>query len=134
MNNKLLNIFNKDIDVHNMIKSFLKRNETIQDLQGRSGSLSDIDLSKNKLHLNEIRATNCDPISVQFLIKFAAILNDNRFYCPALSSTHRLHLAHDIHTLGHLTEYHVTTVQPLGFSRADEELRTVRVLSGVRHR
>ena len=48
MNNKLLNIFNKDIDVQNMIKSFLKRNETIQDLQGRSGSLSDIDLSKNK--------------------------------------------------------------------------------------
>ena len=40
----------------------------------------------------------------------------------------------DIHAVDHVPENDVLVVQPLGFHRADEELRTVGIWAGVGHR
>lgn len=43
-------------------------------------------------------------------------------------------LADDVHSLQHLAEHDVASVQPAGLLDRDEELRTVGVLAGVGHR
>jgi len=69
----------------------------------------------------------------RFSRELATVSDLNRLGGPSTARTDLLNGPHHIHPLHNLTEHAVLTVEPLGLGRANEELRSVGVRTGVGH-
>lgn len=67
------------------------------------------------------------------LSELTAIGDDDRLGGPSAGRSDLLDLLHDVVALDDLPEHNVLPVEPVGLRRADEELRSVRSGTGVRH-